>query len=136
MAPRTVLTPEEIDLLEPTFIGPTWKKDAFGCWVLPHKTLLAAVRGAAAHRDTEVQALEITAQERLGQDDDLRSTVEDRLPNEFLGAGQRGLRVEQRGGRLDNGSGQGTAVAREPQQRKGARSSHETRSKTVGVLGR
>ncbi|MFJ6183757.1 terminase [Streptomyces sp. NPDC092295] len=33
------LTPEEIDLLEPTFIGPTWKKDAFGRWVLPSKTL-------------------------------------------------------------------------------------------------
>ncbi|WP_405799485.1 terminase [Streptomyces sp. NBC_01506] len=33
------LTPKEIDLLEPTFIGPTWQKDAFGRWVLPTKTL-------------------------------------------------------------------------------------------------
>ncbi|AXQ61063.1 terminase large subunit [Streptomyces phage Hank144] len=39
MAKQAVLTPEEIDLLEPTFIGPTWKKDAFGRWVLPSKTL-------------------------------------------------------------------------------------------------
>lgn len=39
MAKQAVLTPEEIDLLEPTFIGPTWQKDAFGRWVLPHKTL-------------------------------------------------------------------------------------------------
>lgn len=39
MAKQAVLTPEEIDLLEPTFIGPTWQKDAFGRWVLPSKTL-------------------------------------------------------------------------------------------------
>ncbi|MEV5330851.1 terminase [Streptomyces werraensis] len=39
MAAQAVLTPEEIDLLEPTFIGPTWQKDAFGRWVLPDKTL-------------------------------------------------------------------------------------------------
>ncbi|AXQ62331.1 terminase large subunit [Streptomyces phage TinaBelcher] len=39
MAAQAVLTPEEIDLLEPTFIGPTWQRDAFGRWVLPDKTL-------------------------------------------------------------------------------------------------
>ncbi|MFJ3775234.1 terminase [Streptomyces sp. NPDC090075] len=39
MAAQAALTPEEIDLLEPTFIGPTWQKDAFGRWVLPSKTL-------------------------------------------------------------------------------------------------
>ncbi|MGW1040032.1 terminase [Streptomyces sp. NPDC002547] len=33
------LTAEEIDLLEPEFIGPTWQKDSFGRWVLPKKTL-------------------------------------------------------------------------------------------------
>ncbi|MFE5663395.1 terminase [Streptomyces niveus] len=33
------LTPEEIDLLEPTFIGPTWQKDPYGRWALPTKTL-------------------------------------------------------------------------------------------------
>lgn len=36
---QVALTPEEIDLLEPSFIGPTWQKDAFGRWVLPDKTL-------------------------------------------------------------------------------------------------
>jgi hypothetical protein len=39
LAKQAVLTPEEIDLLEPSFIGPTWQKDAFGRWVLPGKTL-------------------------------------------------------------------------------------------------
>ncbi|AXQ65204.1 terminase large subunit [Streptomyces phage Thestral] len=39
MAAQAVLTPEEIDLLDPSFIGPTWQKDAFGRWVLPDKTL-------------------------------------------------------------------------------------------------
>lgn len=38
MARQAVLTPEEIDLLDPTFIGQTCKKDAFGRWVLPNKT--------------------------------------------------------------------------------------------------
>ncbi|MFF4510601.1 terminase [Streptomyces mirabilis] len=37
--PTATLTSEEIDLLEPTFIGPTWAKDSFGRWVLPGKTL-------------------------------------------------------------------------------------------------
>jgi hypothetical protein len=39
MAKQAVLTPEEIDLLEPSLIDPTWQKDAFGRWVLPGKTL-------------------------------------------------------------------------------------------------
>ncbi|MGW8953490.1 terminase [Streptomyces sp. NPDC055709] len=48
MAKQVVLTPEEIDLLEPTFIGPTWQKDAFGRWVLPGKTLGWQIAGWAA----------------------------------------------------------------------------------------
>ncbi|MFI5863553.1 terminase [Streptomyces sp. NPDC051546] len=45
MAKQAALTPEEIELLEPTFIGPTWQKDAFGRWVLPAKTLGWQVAG-------------------------------------------------------------------------------------------
>ncbi|MFE3589414.1 terminase [Streptomyces niveus] len=39
MAAQAILAPEEIDLLEPTFIGPTWQKDPYGRWALPTKTL-------------------------------------------------------------------------------------------------
>ncbi|MEU6056975.1 terminase [Streptomyces sp. NPDC047097] len=42
------LTPEEIDLLEPDFIGPTWQRDAFGRWVLPRKTLGWEIAGWCA----------------------------------------------------------------------------------------
>ncbi|MEU9057846.1 hypothetical protein AB0D13_02835 [Streptomyces sp. NPDC048430] len=42
------LTPEEIDLLDPTFIGPTWQQDAFGRWVLPGKTLGWQIAGWSA----------------------------------------------------------------------------------------
>lgn len=31
----TVLTPEEIDALEPIYIGPTWKRKGDGSWLLP-----------------------------------------------------------------------------------------------------
>ena len=48
MAKQAVLTPEEIDLLDPTFIGPTWQRDAFGRWVLPVKTLGWQIAGWAA----------------------------------------------------------------------------------------
>lgn len=33
------LTPEEIDALEPTYLGPTWQKNADGTWKLPERTL-------------------------------------------------------------------------------------------------
>ncbi|MEU8621411.1 terminase [Streptomyces sp. NPDC048623] len=42
------LTVEEIDLLEPEFIGPTWQRDTFGRWVLPHKTLGWQIAGWCA----------------------------------------------------------------------------------------
>ncbi|MFF3249727.1 terminase [Actinacidiphila glaucinigra] len=48
MAQQVVLTPEEIDALEPTFFGPTWQRDAFGRWVLPGKTLGWQIAGWAA----------------------------------------------------------------------------------------
>ncbi|MFD7259329.1 terminase [Streptomyces sp. NPDC059874] len=48
MAKQAALTPEEIDLLEPSFIGPTWQKDAFGRWTLPDKTLGWQIAGWAA----------------------------------------------------------------------------------------
>lgn len=33
------LTPEQIDELEPIFIGPTWKRNEDGSWLLPQRTL-------------------------------------------------------------------------------------------------
>ena len=33
------LTSEELEIIEPTKIGPTWQKDAFGRWLLPEFTL-------------------------------------------------------------------------------------------------
>ncbi|MEX1655525.1 terminase [Streptomyces pseudovenezuelae] len=48
MAKQAVLTPDEIELLEPTFFGPTWERDAFGRWVLPHKTLGWQIAGWCA----------------------------------------------------------------------------------------
>ncbi|MFI5840556.1 terminase [Catenuloplanes sp. NPDC051500] len=33
------LTPEEIDALEPDYIGPTWQRGVFGEWILPKATL-------------------------------------------------------------------------------------------------
>lgn len=47
-AKQVVLSPEEIDLLEPAFIGPTWQTDAFGRWVLPGKTLGWQIAGWCA----------------------------------------------------------------------------------------
>ncbi|ATE84885.1 terminase large subunit [Streptomyces phage Esperer] len=42
------MTLEEIEALEPTYIGPTWKKDAFGQWVLPKHTLGWQIAGWCA----------------------------------------------------------------------------------------
>lgn len=33
------LTPEEIDALEPTYLGPTWRRTDAGKWLLPERTL-------------------------------------------------------------------------------------------------
>ena len=33
------MTPEEIEALEPVYIGPTWRREADGGWFLPEKTL-------------------------------------------------------------------------------------------------
>lgn len=35
----TTLTPEELEIVTPTCIGPTWRKDSFGQWLLPEFTL-------------------------------------------------------------------------------------------------
>ncbi|AKY03614.1 terminase large subunit [Streptomyces phage Izzy] len=48
MTPQAGLTLDEIEALEPTYIGPTWKKDAFGQWVLPQHTLGWQIAGWCA----------------------------------------------------------------------------------------
>ncbi|AKY03689.1 terminase large subunit [Streptomyces phage Lannister] len=48
MTPQAGLTLEEIEALEPTYIGPTWQKDAFGQWVLPKHTLGWQIAGWCA----------------------------------------------------------------------------------------
>jgi hypothetical protein len=48
VSPISTLTPEEIEALEPTYIGPTWQKDAFGNWRLPEKTLGWQIAGWCA----------------------------------------------------------------------------------------
>ncbi|ATI18790.1 terminase large subunit [Streptomyces phage Diane] len=49
MAPKQKeLTPEEIDALPPTFLGPTWQKDSLGAWVLPKRTLGWQIAGWCA----------------------------------------------------------------------------------------
>ncbi|AOQ26907.1 terminase large subunit [Streptomyces phage Lorelei] len=42
------MTLEEIEALEPDFLGPTWQKDAFGQWVLPKHTLGWQIAGWCA----------------------------------------------------------------------------------------
>ena len=42
------LTPEELEIIEPIKIGPTWQKDAFGRWVLPEFTLGWQIAGWCA----------------------------------------------------------------------------------------
>ncbi|MEU8835187.1 terminase [Streptomyces sp900116325] len=48
MAKEAVLTSEEIEQLPPTFLGPTWRKDSLGAWVLPERTLGWQIAGWAA----------------------------------------------------------------------------------------
>ncbi|QYW07854.1 terminase large subunit [Streptomyces phage RedBear] len=48
MTPQAGLTLDEIEALEPTYIGPTWQKDAFGQWVLPKRTLGWQIAGWCA----------------------------------------------------------------------------------------
>ncbi|AOQ27057.1 terminase large subunit [Streptomyces phage Celeste] len=48
MTPQAGLTLEEIEALEPDFLGPTWQKDAFGQWVLPKYTLGWQIAGWCA----------------------------------------------------------------------------------------
>jgi len=42
------LTPEELEIIEPIKIGPTWQKDAFGRWILPELTLGWQIAGWCA----------------------------------------------------------------------------------------
>jgi len=39
VSPIPTLTLEEIEQLEPTFIGPTWQRGSMGAWLLPKRTL-------------------------------------------------------------------------------------------------
>jgi hypothetical protein len=48
VSPISTLTAEEIELLEPTFMGPTWQKEASGQWLLPSKTLGWQIAGWCA----------------------------------------------------------------------------------------
>ncbi|WJN62549.1 terminase large subunit [Streptomyces phage phiScoe1] len=48
MAKEAILTPEEIEQLPPTFLGPTWQRDSMGAWVLPKRTLGWQIAGWAA----------------------------------------------------------------------------------------
>ncbi|WP_367135811.1 hypothetical protein [Saccharothrix sp. HUAS TT1] len=43
-----VLTAEEIDALEPTFLGPTWRRNPLGAWELPRYTLGWQIAGWCA----------------------------------------------------------------------------------------
>ena len=42
------MTPEEIDLLEPTYLGPTWDRNDDGSWHLPIFTLGWQIAGWCA----------------------------------------------------------------------------------------
>ncbi|MFE9924277.1 hypothetical protein ACFYQA_22645 [Streptomyces sp. NPDC005774] len=48
MRPISTLTLEEIEALEPEYLGPTWQKDAFGRWKLPEHTLGWQIAGWCA----------------------------------------------------------------------------------------
>ncbi|WP_329289544.1 terminase [Streptomyces pseudovenezuelae] len=48
MAAPAPLTLEEIEALEPEYLGPTWQKDAFGRWKLPEFTLGWQIAGWCA----------------------------------------------------------------------------------------
>lgn len=42
------LSAEDIDALEPTYLGPTWKRNDDGSWLLPKRTLGWAILGWCA----------------------------------------------------------------------------------------
>ncbi|MGV9312599.1 hypothetical protein ACWDR0_10430 [Streptomyces sp. NPDC003691] len=48
MRPIAALTAEEIDALEPIFLGPTWKRGPDGSWLLPKYTLGWQIAGWCA----------------------------------------------------------------------------------------
>ncbi|MFE9254046.1 hypothetical protein [Streptomyces sp. NPDC006879] len=48
MSPVSTLTLEDIEALEPDFIGPTWQKTPDGMWLLPRKTLGWQIAGWSA----------------------------------------------------------------------------------------
>ncbi|WP_241695036.1 hypothetical protein [Streptomyces sp. C] len=48
MSPISALTAEEIDALEPTFLGPTWLRNPDRSWKLPEHTLGWQIAGWAA----------------------------------------------------------------------------------------
>jgi hypothetical protein len=48
LATQAPLTVEEIDALEPTFLGPTWQRDMEGQWLLPDRTLGWQIAGWCA----------------------------------------------------------------------------------------
>ncbi|MEU9126592.1 terminase [Kitasatospora sp. NPDC048540] len=48
MTKQATLTPEEIDALEPTYLGPTWLRNPDGSWLLPRYTLGWQIAGWAA----------------------------------------------------------------------------------------
>ncbi|MGW6745968.1 hypothetical protein ACWGDX_35420 [Streptomyces sp. NPDC055025] len=48
MSPIPALTVEEIDALEPAFLGPTWLKNPDGSWTLPKCTLGWQIAGWCA----------------------------------------------------------------------------------------
>jgi hypothetical protein len=48
MAASSTLSPEEIDALEPIFLGPTWLRNDDGSWLLPEKTLGWQIAGWCA----------------------------------------------------------------------------------------
>jgi hypothetical protein len=44
----TTLAPEDLDLLTPTYIGPTWQRNESGGWLLPEKTIGWQIAGWCA----------------------------------------------------------------------------------------
>jgi hypothetical protein len=48
VSPISALTIEQIDALEPTFLGPTWRKAPDGSWALPERTLGWQIAGWCA----------------------------------------------------------------------------------------
>ncbi|MFD3325813.1 hypothetical protein [Streptomyces sp. NPDC058701] len=48
MRPIAALTAEEIDALEPFFLGPTWHRESDGSWKLPEHTLGWQIAGWCA----------------------------------------------------------------------------------------